>query len=172
METGREVAISYTISEDVAPEARVACLKAVRYLTDQQDGGAWLYDASHPVRYVWCVSQCVLALKGWRDERVQNSVQNLPALTGKAGLYLGDAAVTLWETVRANFIYFAISALFAIQFRNGIVHIARSLTSWLSLSRVDIINNLASSLVWVAITVIGGLIVSRIMTRGSRSSHH
>ncbi len=144
------------------PETRVACLRAVRFLTEQQHEGSWQYDSSHPVRYIWCVSQCALALKAWRDQRIHSDVRAVPVFTEKAGLFLGDETVIVRNWLRSNFVYFMISILFVAEFRHGIGHVISKMISWLGFSRVSIINGVASSLIWAALVVIGGFLMKRI----------
>jgi prenyltransferase beta subunit len=142
-------------------EARAACLRAVRYLAEQQHEGSWRYDINHPVRYVWCVSQCVLALKAWR-EHSQADARTLAVLPGKAGLLLGDKTIMIRDWVRSNFTYIMITLLFLAEFRNGIGHGVKVVISWLDLSRVSIVNNVVSSLAWTVIVVISAFVVKRI----------
>ena len=146
-------------------EARAACLRAVRYLIEEQVEGSWQYGGSHQIRYIWCVSQCVMALKAWRDSRLRSDTRAIPIFTDKAGLFIGDRAVVVGNWLRSSSVYFVISLVLASEFRNDISKVAKDVISWLSLSRTSIINDIASSIIWAIIVVAAGFLIKRLSSR-------
>lgn len=147
-------------SVDHNAAARRACRAAARYLVERQtsDGG-WLFEEYEDTKHVWLTAQIVIALNAWRS--FQQGPNARPAAVAAR-----DAVASGLTALRRNAFNVLLAALLAKQYLHIIVQTVGNAGHWLGIDRVDLANNLASSLIWAVCSLALALGLSRL--RGQR----
>jgi len=146
-------------SVTVDSETRRACRLAVRHLIDiQSPDGAWRFEEYEDTRHVWLTAQIVVALHEWRQNWLNHDPRHGIRVIGDG---LGRAAGIL----RRNAAAIALAFLVAKEILPGVLHLVGVAGHALGIDRSSMSNNLLSSAVWAALTVLVAAIIASLRGR-------